>query len=75
MHLELPILAFASGFNEYTTEGRALYFKDVNSLHELLLQINDQKLLELGENMLEIAKRRYTWKRIAENYKNVSKII
>lgn len=69
MHLELPILAFASGFNEYTTEGKALYFKDVNSLHELLLQINDLKLLELGENMLEIAKRRYTWKRVAENYK------
>lgn len=71
MNLKLPILAYSSGFNEYTTEGKALYFNSSDNLKGLLGSINDLNLNEIRNNMVEIAERRYKWSIIVNKYSNI----
>ena len=68
MYLGLAIAAFDCNFNRETTEGKALYFKDVETLRALVRQAEQLNLPHIAANMKEIADRRYTWKRIAECY-------
>ncbi|TAE47881.1 MAG: DUF1972 domain-containing protein [Bacteroidetes bacterium] len=68
MSLRLPIIAFDVLYNRATTEDQALYFTDVNSLHDLLQQLSDQQLQQIREQMTEIATRRYTWQTIVAKY-------
>jgi glycosyltransferase involved in cell wall biosynthesis len=68
MNLGLPIFCFSSGFNEHTTENKALYFKDKDELRLLVNSIDSQKLSELGLIMKSIANRRYRWEIIANKY-------
>jgi glycosyltransferase involved in cell wall biosynthesis len=70
MNLELPVLAFASGFNEYTTEGKALYFSSSEDLIKIMKSINDLKLTEIRKQMLKIAEKRYKWSIITKKYSN-----
>lgn len=70
MNLELPILAFASGFNEYTTENKALYFSTSDDLFNCLNSIDELKLNEMRKEMKEIAERRYKWAIISKKYSN-----
>lgn len=70
MNLELPILAFASGFNEYTTENKALYFSTSDDLFKILNSIDELKLIEIRKKMAEIAERRYKWSIISKKYSN-----
>lgn len=63
MFFGIPILAFDVVYNRETTENRAYYFKDPQSLASLL----ERKDLD-GNQMKEIAKRRYTWQTIASQY-------
>ncbi len=58
-----PILAYDVVYNRETTEDKAYYFRDSESL-EALLRRDDLR----GEDMLETARRRYTWKHIARQY-------
>lgn len=71
MHLELPILAFASGYNEYTTENKAIYFQNQHELSQIILNINKFNLKKIGSELTEIAKRKYTWALISQQYKEV----
>ncbi len=68
MHFGKPILAFDCDFNRATTEGKAIFFKDSASLlHEIQMAgVND--LSSVGKDMLEIAQRRYTWSKVAQQY-------
>lgn len=68
MHFGKPVLAFDCDFNRSTTEDRALYFKDVAGLKNLLKTIDKAVGGEVGGNMAEIAKRRYTWNVVAAQY-------
>lgn len=68
MHFRKPIFAFDCSFNRSTTEGRALYFNDFVELNRLIDTVGTSQLQSLGEAMLEIARRRYTWKAVAEQY-------
>lgn len=68
MNLRLPVLAYASGFNEYTTENKAIYFSSTESLLGVLQSINEEILHEVKSNMYEIANTRYKWRRIAAEY-------
>jgi len=68
MYLALPIVAYDSVFNRVTTENKALYFKDIHELKSIISLINSQNLLEKGNQMKEIAERRYKWSYIAEEY-------
>ena len=73
MNLSLPILAYGVVYNKETTEYKASYFTDEISLLSAVksLSENQHELNIMGAEMFDIAKRRYTWKRICELYENV----
>jgi glycosyltransferase involved in cell wall biosynthesis len=63
MHFGIPIVTWNVVYNRETTEGKAYYF----STPEELLDITRRVDLS-GNNMQEIAQRRYTWKTISKQY-------
>lgn len=63
MFFGMPILAFDVVYNRETTENKAYYFKDADSLLSLL----GADSLD-GSAMQEIAGRRYMWKEISRQY-------
>lgn len=68
MHFGKPILAFDCDFNRSTTEDKALFFADGNGLQRLVETLSDRVAHQVGEDMLEIARRRYTWAVVAKQY-------
>lgn len=70
MSLGLPIICFDVETNRATTEEKSYYFKDSQSLIEIVTNLNDATIKQLGSDMKEIAQRRYTWQRIVKLYKN-----
>jgi glycosyltransferase involved in cell wall biosynthesis len=68
MYLGLPIIAFQVSYNKTTTEHRALYFQDADTLKSIIQNVDVITLKEYGKVMRQIAKRRYTWKLIASKY-------
>ena len=71
MYLGLPIFAFASGYNEYTTENKAIYFKDANQLTVLVNNYTMLNLSVLGNEMKGIAEISYRWDSIAGKYRDL----
>ena len=69
MYLGLPVLCFDVDANRATTEEKSFYFKDILSLINILSKLDNYTMIELGKEMKLIAKRRYTWKRITNLYK------
>lgn len=69
MNLGLPIVAFGAVYNKTTTENKAMYFHSTEELVEVLQDSYYQKVLKVGEQMKEIADRRYLWKIISERYR------
>ena len=68
MYLGLPIFAFGVEYNKETTQHKAQYFNDKVGLLELLKNINDDELKKVADDMQEVAKKNYTWKKISEQY-------
>lgn len=68
MHFGLPILAHGCEFNRQTTEGKALYFDKVSDIRSAIEQVSPATKSRIGDDMREIAQRRYTWNRIAKSY-------
>jgi glycosyltransferase involved in cell wall biosynthesis len=71
MNLGLPIFAYSSGFNEYTTHGYAKYFSTSECLKELIDKTKAIELKNLGDKMKKIALENYTWSIISKKYKNI----
>lgn len=71
MNLSLPIIAFASTFNKYTTENKGLYFKDENDLIQVLNNIEQCDLESMKLKMKTIASKRYKWSIICNKYKEI----
>lgn len=71
MFLGLPVFAFASGYNEYTTQNKALYFKTADELTNLVKQYKLLALQPIAEDLKQIAHKYYRWKLIAQQYKEV----
>ena len=71
MHFGIPVLAFDCNFNRSTTEESAFFFKTCEGLVNLLENINTSELENNGKRMLEIARSRYTWKVVAQQYFNL----
>jgi len=71
MFLSLPILAFGVSFNRATTENKAEYFNDEFELKDLILTLKSDRLKKIGEEMKEIADRRYIWSKISSKYADV----
>lgn len=68
MYLGLPIVAFDVIYNRMTTENKAVYFDDVESLKNVVNSLTDADLQLLSAEMKKIADRRYLWKIIAQKY-------
>ena len=68
MHFGIPVIAFDCSFNKYTTENRAFYFDNSESLRSILGKMDDDMAAEIGSEMLEIAKEKYTWDAIGRKY-------
>jgi glycosyltransferase involved in cell wall biosynthesis len=71
MYLGLPVFAFASGYNEYTTSNKAIYFKNEKELTSLIINYQSYPLKQIGAELREFAKVHYIWKNIADQYKQV----
>jgi glycosyltransferase involved in cell wall biosynthesis len=71
MHLGLPVFAFASGYNEYTTKNKAIYFRDKAELISLINKYRLINLEQIGNNLKQIAEKDYVWSLIADKYKKV----
>lgn len=70
MSLGLPVFAFDVQTNRFTTENKAKYFKNSSELVKILNDISNSELLKIKNRMLDIANRRYTWKRITNLYQD-----
>lgn len=68
MYLGLPVVAFNVSYNKTTTENKALYFTNANDLIAIIQGTSISKFKEIGVVMNQIARRRYTWKLIANKY-------
>ncbi|MCC5927244.1 MAG: DUF1972 domain-containing protein [Bacteroidetes bacterium] len=68
MYLGLPIVTFGVSYNRVTTENKALYFTTENELKQIIKKTRLSDIQHLGKTMGEIAKRRYTWRLIADKY-------
>lgn len=68
MHFGIPIAAYDCAFNRCTTEGKAMFFNSKKELRNLLMKLDPEYSLEIGREMAEIARRRYTWDAIGESY-------
>lgn len=68
MHFGRPILAFNCSFNQSTTENRALFFKNEDDLLRLITVVGNEEQQRVGHDMLQIARRRYTWDIVARQY-------
>lgn len=68
MHFGIPVLAFDCSFNRATTESKALYFHNVDSLRVHARNLHNESARECGQHMREIANRRYRWSVIARAY-------
>jgi glycosyltransferase involved in cell wall biosynthesis len=68
MHFGRPILAFDCIFNRVTTEDKALFFIDEDTLFQLIKAENSPSAVDIGLDLLEVAQRRYTWNKIAHLY-------
>jgi len=70
MYLNLPVVCFKVPTNLETTEHKSIYFETVPELVNLLKDMNEETLARLKQDLNEIAKRRYNWKRISGIYKD-----
>lgn len=68
MSLGLPVISFENETNSFTTEGKALFFKDTQYLLNILSHTSASLLADIGVAMKGIAVKRYTWERISQLY-------
>lgn len=67
MFFAKPIIAFDCIYNRESTENKALYFDSASDLSSKLDKIPES----IGQDMLDIARRRYTWATIARQYESL----
>ena len=68
MHFGKVVLAFDCNYNRITTENKALFFKSSDELVCLMEAMEAVEAERVGRDMAEIAKRRYTWNIVAQQY-------
>jgi glycosyltransferase involved in cell wall biosynthesis len=71
MYLGLPVIAFASGYNEYTTGNKAVYFSTADELSEIIKNYRSIDREKIGSDLKKIADRDYRWEHIAAQYKDI----
>ena len=68
MFLGLAIVSYDVPVNHETTQENALFFKDVNSLMNVVNNLTPEKVMELAYASSQIAAKEYNWKHIADQY-------
>lgn len=68
MHFSIPVLAHGCSFNRHTTEEKARYFMNSAELGDAVRALSPQIASQIGAQMGEIARRRYTWDQIGRAY-------
>ncbi len=68
MYLGLPIISFGVQYNIETTANKAIYFNNKLELIELLNNLKIAVLNIVAEDLKVIAREKYTWKVISEQY-------
>lgn len=68
MHLGVPLACFDNGFNNNTTYNKAMYFKDVEDLKQIISSKTSEELENNANTMKQLAMEHYQWKTIAEQY-------
>jgi len=69
MFFDLPIYCFDCNYNRASTEDKAMYFSSSEHLLQLLNTSNEGS--SISDEMLEIARRRYTWVIVKQQYENL----
>lgn len=68
MHFGLPILAYDCIFNRCTTDHKARFFEDAESLRNALEILGTGEAVRIGDDMRLIAQDRYTWNAVGRMY-------
>jgi glycosyltransferase involved in cell wall biosynthesis len=68
MSLGLPVIAYDVNFNKYTTNNDCLYFKTEKELNSHILNLNKKLFNKIGVKMMKIAKQKYKWNNISQQY-------
>jgi len=71
MFLGLPVFAFDCIYNRLTTENKAIYWDSVESLGNIIDSTHICHFEDLGNDMKQIADRRYRWKVINKKYEDL----
>lgn len=73
MSLGLPIIAYNVNFNKYTTDNDCLYFKSEEELNSHISNPDKKLLIRIGDKMMKIAKQKYKWHYIGQQYLDLIK--
>lgn len=68
MHFGIPVFAYDCIFNRCTTEGKARYFDSSATLANLIRSTAPSLATLIGTDMIEVARRCYTWDHIGNAY-------
>lgn len=72
MYLQLPVVAFDVIYNRVTANNQSLFFHDLESLKEIIANIDDYPLHTIARDMKKFANRRYTWTSVSNRYANLA---
>tara|TARA_Y100001968_G_scaffold263348_1_gene251918 strand:- start:1055 stop:2179 length:1125 start_codon:yes stop_codon:yes gene_type:complete len=73
MNLGLDVICHENKFNKYTTDNKAIYFKNSEELVDIINLTLSCKRNSNGKEMSLIAKERYTWEKISNSYYEIIK--
>ena len=68
MHFGIPVFAFDCVFNRFTTDHKAIYFKDAADLVRRMKDIFPEQRSKVGRDMLTLAQDKYSWQKIGREY-------
>jgi len=68
MYLGLPVLAYKVSFNEFTTEGKAIFFSSTQELVNHLRNTSLSEWQEVASNLSQLAISKYKWSIISYQY-------
>lgn len=71
MFFKKAILAYDVVYNRETTENKAIYFQNTQTLNQALEETSKDLLNKTSQDMFEIANQKYTWKTIVKQYESL----
>lgn len=66
--LGLPIVSFDVPTNRETTENLGIYFSNIQTLQDVIMNLDENSVLAMRAAFADLALREYSWKHINEQY-------